>query len=70
MTTWLGDVLCYSGQVGVSSRTAEERTEAFEISRPKSFDHNHWRQEMDGDTVDKIENTPVCRDFMVEMNYL
>ena len=49
---------------------AEERTEAFEISRPKSFDHNHWRQEMDGDTVDKIENTPVCRDFMVEMDYL
>ena len=28
MTTWLGDILCYSGQVGVSSRTAEERTEA------------------------------------------
>ena len=49
---------------------AEERTGAFEISRPKSFDHNHWRQEMDGDTVDNIENTPVCRDFMVEMDYL
>lgn len=36
MTTWLlnlrralfSDILCYSGQLGVSSRTAEERTEA------------------------------------------
>ena len=49
---------------------AEERTGAFEISRPKSFDHNHWMQEMARETMENIENTPVCRDFMDEMDYL
>ena len=49
---------------------AEKQRGPFDITRPKSFDHNHWRQEMDGETVDKIENTPVCRDFMVDMDYL
>ena len=49
---------------------AEQRTGPFEISRPKSFNHNHWRQEMDRETVENIENTPVCREFMDEMDYL
>ena len=49
---------------------AEKRRGPFDITRPKSFDHNHWRQEMDRETVDKVENTPVCRDFMDEMDYL
>ena len=41
----------------------------FQLSRPKSFDHNHWRQEMKRSTVEDIEKSPVCHNFMKQMGY-
>ena len=48
---------------------AEGALGAFQLTRPGSFHHNHWLQEMERKTGRKIEQSPDCVYFMRKMNY-
>ena len=37
------------------------------VERPPSFDHNHWKTEMELSMIRKIENS--CRYIMKQLNY-